>query len=289
MLALLGAGTHATGVQSQPNSANLPKFEVASVRPNNSTGVPRPLRVEPGGRVVATNVPIASVIHRAFQIERHQLAGGPSWMATDRFDIAAKAEDTITAAPPGKPAGPLELMLQSLLADRFSLTAHWEQQDLPLWALVKARADGRLGPMLRRVDIDCHGDSVEAERTVLQPPQKGRSCSFITYPWVIRADGTSIPRFIERFLQSRFELEQRPILDETGLVGTYDIQLTWTTSLPQNVRTPPPGTGVPIPEMDPNGPSLFTALQEQLGLKLESRRGPVRVLVIDRLERPSPN
>jgi uncharacterized protein (TIGR03435 family) len=262
-------------------------FEVASIRPNNnSAAVPRPPRAQPGGLVTATNIPIASVILVAYQIERHQLIGGPGWIHSERFDIAARADREIPATPRGGGAGPLEVMLQSLLLDRFKLAVRWEEHELPIYALVRARSDGRFGPKLRRVDVNCQGDQQEAERTPLQLP-KGRRCEFRYAPGLFRADGTSMRLFVE-LLRSPLGTERRPVIDETDLRGTYDIELTWTPMRVPQPSTLPPGAP-PIPAVDPNGPDLFTAMQEQLGLRLEPRRAPTKVLVIESIEPPSDN
>src|SRR5213593_3902315 len=129
-----------------------PQFEVASVKPNKSGDNRVMIGVQPGGRFTATNVPLRMLIRNAYQLQDFQLVGGPDWMSTDRYDIAAKAEDGAVTGPPppmGQP-GPIQLMLRALLADRFKLVAHNEDREMPIFALILNRPDGKLGPQLTK-------------------------------------------------------------------------------------------------------------------------------------------
>ena len=131
----------------QPN----PQFEVASIKPNKSGDMRVMMSVQPGGRFTATNVTLRMMIRNAYQLQEFQITGGPSWIADERFDIVAKAEtgdgigDPFRAEPNGQPSRG-QLMIRALLADRFKLVAHNETRELPIYALVKARNDGKLGP-----------------------------------------------------------------------------------------------------------------------------------------------
>ncbi|RPI54010.1 MAG: TIGR03435 family protein [Acidobacteria bacterium] len=176
-------------------------------------------------------------------------------------------------------------MLQDLLEDRFKLAAHRESREQAIYELTFARSDRALGPGLRPSTVDCAAFRPRGRGGPPPgPPPAGErpQCGMRMAPWQIAAGGVSIGQLALVLSQSA----QRMVVDRTGLTGNYDIDLTWTPDrLPQGA--PPPG--VQLPSIDPNGPSLFTALQEQLGPKLESERGPVEVLVIDHVERPTPD
>jgi uncharacterized protein (TIGR03435 family) len=177
------------------------------------------------------------------------------------------------------------LMMQALLAERFKLVVHRETREVSIDALVMARADRRLGPNLTPAAFDC--DALRAafargERPTPPPPNGDRPvCGARTVPGRFLVGGYPIADFARNL--SGF-VGGRPIVDRTGLTGLYDLELTWTPD------TPPAGRdGAPPPGFDPNGPSLFTAVQEQLGLRLEATTGPVEVLVIDSANRPTPD
>jgi uncharacterized protein (TIGR03435 family) len=263
-----------------------PEFEVASVRPNKSGDGMVRLGIEPGGRFTATNVPLRLLIRNAYQVQDFQLVDAPDWIRSERFDIVAKAEADVPPGPIGGPPGPMQLMLQSLLAERFKLVLHTEQRELPIYALVLARSDGRLGSQLRTSTIDCL-EVMKAARGRGGPPPLAPGerpmCGMRIGPGQLGGGGIPLDAFSG--LLSQFV--QRVVVDRTGLAGNFDIDLSWTPDqLPQG--GPPPGAP-PLPPIDPNGPSIFTAVQEQLGLKLESTRGPVDVLVIDGVARPTPD
>jgi uncharacterized protein (TIGR03435 family) len=178
-------------------------------------------------------------------------------------------------------------MMKSLLADRFKLVARIEKKEMPIYALIQARSDGRLGPQLKASTIDCA--AVNAGRRGGPPPGPPDfngappQCGMMARPGGVKAGGVPINQILQLLSQN----VQRIVVDRTGLTGNYDIDLTWTPEqLPQGRGDSPPGAPA-LPPIDPNGPSLFSALQEQLGLKLDSTRGPVDVLVVDKVERPS--
>ena len=284
--------------QAPEPSAPRPKFEVASVRPNTSNDGKIMLGIQPGGRFNAVNVPLWDLIRQAYGLQRSQLVGAPDWVETARYDVVAKAEGDIPRAGPGGPIGPLNFMLQDLLEDRFKLTAHREKRDMPIYALTLARADKKLGQGLRASSVDCEafrgrragGPGGPAEPGGPGGPGRGvapalgerPTCGMMIGPGQVTAGGMPIRQLAQMLSQ----LTQRIVEDRTGLAGNFDIDLTFTPErMPQGA--PPPG--VQLPPIDPNGPSVFTAVQEQLGLKLESERGPVEVLVIDHVERPTPD
>ena len=266
-------------------SERLPSFEVASVKENRSGDIRSPIRTEPGGRFTATNVLLKFLIAEAFMGPQpvhlsSRLVGGPDWINSTRFDIIAKASTEFRSSPDGPP-NELLLMLRSLLEDRFKVRTHRETRELPVYELVVARADGKLGPQLRQSTANCDGPP--PPRQPNEPPP----CGAMRGPARVMAGGIPMRRFAEILtaimaVGTPASADGRLVVDKTGLSGRFALNLTWT---PEQMPTVAPPSG--IPPIDPNGPSLFTALHEQLGLKLESAKGPVEVLVIDSVERPT--
>jgi uncharacterized protein (TIGR03435 family) len=179
-------------------------------------------------------------------------------------------------------------MLQSLLAERFQLVVHRESKELPIYTLVMARSDGKPGPQLHASATDCAA-LMSAMRgrggPPPAPPAPGERmpCSLRMFPGSLSGGASTIAQLTN--VLARFV--SRTVVDQTGLAGAFDFDLQWTPDqMPQGREERPPGAP-PLPAIDPNGPSIFTAVQEQLGLKLESTKGPVDVLVIDRIEHPT--
>jgi uncharacterized protein (TIGR03435 family) len=253
-------------------------FEVASVKPNKSGDFRRGMGPEPGGRFGAINVGLRELVALAYGIANAdaeaRVVGGPDWIARERFDVAAKASAALEPSqyPP---------LVKTLLVDRFKLAAHEEMRDMPAYALVRARVDGTLGPRIQRSQVDCDARRAAAKGGAPLPqPASGPVCTGRTTPGTITATALSVGSLaggLTRFVG-------RPVVDETGWTGYYDYELQWTPDQPPELRP-----GEPQPVIDPNGPSLQTALLEQLGLKLESRRVPTKVVVIDRAEVPGPD
>ena len=272
--------------------ADKPKFEVASVRPNTADDGKIMIGIQPGGRFNAVNVPLWDLIRQAYAVQRTQIVGAPDWTETARYDIVAKAETEIMPAPPGSGPGPMNFMMQDLLEDRFKLKTHRETRELPVYALMLARTDGKLGAGLRPSTVDCAamrgrgrgGRGMAPGGPPQGPPPPGERpvCGMRFAPNQLAAGGMPLSQLTQVLSQ----ITQRNVVDRTGLEGGFDLDLTFT---PDRMPPGPPPPGVPIPSIDPNGPSLFTALQEQLGLKLESTRAPVEVIVIDHVERPTPD
>jgi bla regulator protein BlaR1 len=263
-------------------------FEVASVKPNKSGDGRIFFQMQPGGRFTATNVPVRELIRMAYGIQNFQLVGGPDWIGSERFDIVAKAESDPPPSPPGGPPGPMLMMVRALLVERFKLAVHNETKDLPIYALVMARADGRLGPQLRASQVDCAALMAAARGRGGPPPAPPRPgerppCGMFGGFGRIAAGGVSMAQLAMNMSQR----VNRVVLDRTGLTGLYEFELEFTPD--QMPQGPPPPGAPPLPPIDPNGPSIFTALQEQLGLKLDAQRGPVEVLVIDGVEQPTPD
>jgi uncharacterized protein (TIGR03435 family) len=263
-------------------------FEAASVKPNASGERNTSVRRLPGGRFTATNVPVALLVRMAYELQPFQMQGAPDWLRTDRFDIVARLEGD----PPPPPVGRTQpdavmLALQTLLADRFKLSVHWETQDLPIYALVLARPDGKLGPNIRPAAVDCTAAAAASaaaakEGKTLNPNTPDRvSCGFRNSGGRIMFGGYPMSFFANGLANE----VARSVVDRTGLAGNWDFELTYTRDA---VRRPDVTDTAPA-NVDADGASLFTALQEQLGLKLDSTKGPVRVLVIDRIEQPMPD
>jgi uncharacterized protein (TIGR03435 family) len=235
-----------------PPPASSPHFEVASIRRNLSGSTDDRMNVAPGGRFVASNIPIRTLIRNVYRVQYSQLASGPEWLATTRWDIVAA----------GASAANMEEMLQrikALLHDRFKLAVHTEMRDAPHYALRMARGDGRPGPLLRRDPTDC---------TALLPGDA--RCAATRAGGALRMSGATLRDVA--FSLSR--MLDRAVVDETGLTGAYRFELKWD-----------PNSGS-VDRADAARASLFTALREQLGLALESRKGPVEFLVIDSAEKP---
>jgi uncharacterized protein (TIGR03435 family) len=224
-------------------------------------------RMRPGGSFSAGNQTLLQLIRFAYGIQGSlQLVGAPDWIRTERFDIVAKAPADIPPTAPGQPV-PEALLLRSLLEDRFRLAMHRETRQLPIYALVIARSDGRLGPHIRRPANDyCAQRAKEIEKGNPQPFGVGQVCGMRGNNEGLTAGAFPIRGFAN-FLAGE---AGRVVVDRTGLTGEWDFELKWS---PPNAPSP-----------DPDRPSIFTALEEQLGLRLEPTTGPVEVLVIDRVE-----
>jgi uncharacterized protein (TIGR03435 family) len=252
-------------------------FEVASVKPNVSNSGTSNSNEPPGG-YVATNMTLRRLIAIAYRMrlptDRERIVG-PSWIDEARFDINART-------PAGSRVEQVPDMLRALLADRFQLAAHNETRETSVYALVRARTDGPIGPQLTRSSLDCSkpgafrgGAGGPGAAAVIETPQCGTISNVDGNGAVMRGGGRSMTDLAVS-LTGRVN---RDVIDRTGLGGTYDFVLRWT---PENFQNPAGNAG---PSRD--GTLIFTALQEQLGLKLESQRGPVEFLIIDRVERPT--
>jgi len=263
------------------SAAPLPAFEVASIKPNRSVDTRRGGALQPG-RFLQTNVTLLQLIRQAYPGE---IVGGPSWIGSDRFDVDAKGSFDMTAyLPTADRSKSVYMMLRSLLADRFQLKVHDETREVPVYALELSRSDGKPGPELRPLAVDCGAVMAAVASGQPQPPvEPGKPplCGGGGGVGRVFANGLSMSQFAGRLAQ----FVNRPVVDRTGLSGYFALNLRWT---PEQPPTPDsPGlAGSPSPG-DP--PSIFSALQEQLGLKLESTRGPVDVLVVDHAERPAGN
>jgi uncharacterized protein (TIGR03435 family) len=280
-LVVLGA----TAVSAQPPTG-APAFEVASIKVNKSRDSFKGVQVQ-RGQFIITNLTLRELIGTAYEIapplRKARMTGGPSWMDADRFDIVAKVE--------GNPTVTQRLvMLRTLLAERFKLAVKAETRDMPVWALVMTRADRKLGPQLRKVpDVDCL--ALRAASRGLPPPipanpLAGPPCIMRADPGVITAAAVTMTDLI-RVAFPRV-VRDRVVIDRTRLLGSYAVNVEWTPEAEPfaSAADLPPGLPVP-PAPTTSGVSIFTALQEQLGLKLEAARAPVETLVIKRADRPT--
>jgi uncharacterized protein (TIGR03435 family) len=274
---VLGVGVCAMTVgvilHAQAPAGKLPAFEVASIKENVSASDNASVRAQPGGRVSVTNNSLRNIIRNAYNVQNYQIIGGPDWINTVRWDINAKAPDD---APPQQ----MLLMLRTLLADRFTLVIRNETREMPIYALVLARADGRLGPQLRASAVDCAAIFAAAKAKGEAPPPttNGRpTCGTRTTRGNMMTTGVAMADLARNLAP----FAGRPVIDKTGLTGGFDVDLTWAPELPPG----PDGTAPSAPPSS-DGASLYTAVQEQLGLKLDARQGPVDVVVIDSAQRP---
>jgi uncharacterized protein (TIGR03435 family) len=278
LLALMTAvaNPEQTGQPSTPSAqTDLPAFDVVSVKANRSNSENQSMRVLPGGRAVVTNTPLRRVILTAYELFPQQLLGGPGWLDSDRFDIVAQANEEFGPSMPGGPPGRAQQMLQRLLAERFKLAVHTETRELPVYELTLARTDGRLGPRISAANIDCMALMVAAGRGKgpMPPPSQ---CGGSGGSGRISMHGASMPMFVRDLSR----LTGRVVKDRTGLIGGFDFDLEFAPDSGASSETSAPAG---------NAASLFTALDEQLGLKLRPTRAMVDVVVIDGVEYPTEN
>ena len=243
----------------KPMAADAPAvFEVATIKPSNPD-VPGKLFTVKSRQFMTVNTTLADLISFAYGLQARQITGGQPWMENEKFDVTGQPEAQ------GQPnERQLKAMLQKLLADRFKLVHHRETRDLPVYAIVVAAG----GHKLTKNDGNPNG----------LPRLFFKGLGNLPAMNATMADLAGV---------MQTAVLDRPVVDKTGLPGRYDFTLTWT---PDDSQFRGLGVQVPAPSTDVNAPpGLFTAIQEQLGLKLESMSAPVEVLVIDRVEKPSEN
>ena len=265
---MLVSGLLAAQTPTPPQSAEAGRltFEVASIRQNKSGSASGGANAQPGGRVTVRNTSLYDLVRNGLGLQPYEMAAGErlaSWVTTDRWDIEAKGPEQ--AAQPQ-----LRTMLQNLLIDRFKLVTRRETREVPVYALVLSRSDRRPGPQFRQSTADCA--ALAAARTVEPAPGGPRQCGRDVGPGSISAVGTTLQDFARGLSLST----GRFVMDATGLTGRFDVDLTWT---PDQVIG---GAGAQT-----DGTSLFAAIQEQLGLRLEARQAPINVLVVESAERPA--
>jgi len=272
-----------TLAQAQDQASPVLKFEVASIRLNTSGDNKMFANTYPGGRYTASNMPLMLLVRNAYRLQDYQLIGAPDWVS-DRYDITAKAASEFPSTPRGEISA-LQLAIRSLLEERFKLVVRRETRELPTYVLVKARSDGKLGSELKPSTVNC--EEIDAKRRLALPVEVPKPSDRVPCSIVVGFGEIAITDFpLSSFTRALSPIVQRLVVDRSGLSGNYALYVKWAPDeIPQGV--PPPGA-TPA-QIGPNGPSIFTALQEQLGLKLEATRGPVEVLVIDHAQRPVPD
>lgn len=310
-LASAASAAHSTSTTaSSTASLKTYEYEVASIKPSktdSANGVFRfAMRYTDDGLSVE-NFPLMLLVQQAYGVNKDRISGAPDWLNAERFDIEAKMDGA--AAEELKKLSPEDLrntrrqMLQALLADRFKLTLHKETKDLPVYNLVIAKGglklqeskpdeatskgdkakdgtpDGKKpgaspgGPLSVGVGVP-NGASPAVGKSVSVGSGGGNSISFGGRGGNRSMSGRGVT--MESLTGTLSNATGRPVLDKTGLTGKYDYKLE---DAPEDSSA----------DADPTGPSIFTAVQEQLGLKLESAKGPVAIFVIDHVERPSGN
>jgi uncharacterized protein (TIGR03435 family) len=246
-------------------------FEVASIKESHSVEQDGGFRQLPG-RFTVTNQSLRWIIRYAYRLRDYQVVQAPSWTET-RYSISA----TFTEAQADN--AEVRVMLQRLLTERFALRARRETRSARIYLLTKARGDDTLGPQLSRSAVDCEKAAAEraAQGAQAARPGSAATCTLFASAWSIRG----FTRTISQLVPPLDEVIGDPVVDRTGLAGTFNFELRW-------------GKDGDVP-IDPSRQTveslatLFTAIQEQLGLKLESSTGPLEVLVIDHIEKPMPD
>ena len=241
---------------AQETAPPRPSFEVASVKRNLSLEGGT-MGIQAGGRFSATNAPVFWLIMNAYgEFQRSlldsQVIGAPDWLWSEHYDIVAKTREDVANMSQPEQFRAIPKLLQSLLEDRFKLRVYRDTRRLPIYVLTFARKDHLLGPKLTRSTLDCTKETTKCGFNGARGHMMGGSLQMLT---------------IANVLQS---LTERVVVDRTGLDGRFDVDLEYS---PDQTAT--------------DKPSIFAAVQEQLGLKLEADTGPVNVVVIDHIERPS--
>jgi uncharacterized protein (TIGR03435 family) len=268
----------ATSLGQTQSPPARPQFDVASIKLNAggaravSIGAPSP------GTFRAENIWLRFLIEMAWNVKDFQVSGGQVWATSNRYDINARAPGNATFEQ-------MRPMLQTLLEDRFQLALHRESKELPVYALVPGK--GGIKPKVSGKE-NCITEDPNAPPSTPAPGRQALpSCgAMMTSPRNLH--GTAIS--MEQLIAALSNTMQRTVVDQTGFTGPFDVHLEWT----EDQSTPgfwAPGLAPPASALPTDGsrPSIFTVLQEQLGLRLESTKGPVEMLVIDHAERPSAN
>ena len=243
-----------------------PAFDVAAIRENHSDHTARPHIISSprDGHLTVIYVPMKMLFQFAFALPEARIVGGPDWLNSIKFDIEAQADssvdDRLRALSIEQAKLLKQKMVQALLADRFKLIDHMETRELPVYALVAAKGGPKLQPS------KSNGVTIDSSKNRIDIRGGDNTVSLLA---------AELSKWLGRV-----------VIDKTGILGRYDVALSWS---PGDGASAPPSVNSAISTAADSGPSIFTAIQEQLGLKLESGRGPVEVLVIDTIEMPSAN
>ncbi len=249
-----------------PAPAAPAAFEVSTVKLDKS-GTGNSDSDFDNGRFTATNIQLKNMMeYSAYGIPQPRILGGPKWLDSEHFDIEAKMEsgaaERLAGLNRAQRRAETQAMFQQLLADRFKLAVHWETRELPVYALVAAKS----GPMLHE--------------STNKPGESGTSSG----DGQLTAKGMTLPEIAEALTQELARELGRVVIDKTGMEGRYDIALKWTPDTGSDA-----GGGDRSASPSEVGPSIFTALKEQAGLRLEPAKAQVKVLVIDHVEMPTEN
>jgi len=295
--AIVAAAVLAFGASLVAQDAS-PRFEVVSIKP--VTLAPGPgiigMQFQPGGRFVGTRVNLTILLNAAFRepdqpaVRPNEILNLPPWATTEYYSIEAReppelGDQQLNATSPTAVA-----LVRSLLEDRFKLQAHLETREMQVYALKLARSDGRLGPNMKPAAVDCQALARERAAAAAAghpmpppfasgPPAPGviPPCGGIMRPGEFAAGGTTAGGLTSLIAGA---VQGATVVDHTGLAGSYDVTLRWAPDTP--VRAAPGASNAVMPD----APSIFTAVEEQLGLKLESAREQRRVIVVDHVEQP---
>jgi len=256
LLLLAPPSPSASARQAAQGAEPRPTFEVAAIKRSANLDAGGTLAMQPGGRFRTINVDARNLIAFAYRtgprsLVPSQIIGAPDWMATERYDITAKIGAALIERATTDPLQTPKLV-QSLLEDRFKLRLHREVQNMPVYTLVVTRKNGTFGPRLRRSTVDCAKDRSKCRLQSAPGHLTGGSVTMETLSIMLSGPAG------------------RMVLDRTGLTGAFDVELEWSGD-----------------QTDADKPSVFAAVQEQLGLKLEFVREPVDTVVIDHVERPT--
>ena len=302
-ITLLGLGLAVALALTLSAVAQTTSFEVASIRPSNpnpATPIAAAPMILPAlGRLTAQNVTLRMLVMGAYQKQPFEIVGGTPWWNSNKFDINARAENGSGTTDQ------ILAMLQTLLADRFKLKVRTETREVPVYHLVLARGDGKLGQKMTASTATCPDFKAQQQAQLEaiakgglsalagmmpKPGEAAPPCSITPLPPTtpgsigMKATGQAIPTLTLLLTQ----LMGRPVVDKTGLTGLYDFELIIDLQTLARLYADL-GVNVPLPPNLPEGPSLMTLLQEDLGLKLDSQRGPGQVLVVDSAELPTPD
>jgi uncharacterized protein (TIGR03435 family) len=274
-------------IQSTVTSVTPLEFEAASIKVNRS-GSPQGFNRITPGRFTATNLSLEVLIRFAYErsprsrgLEPFEVTGGPGWIRSDRFDVNATAGREVSLTE-------LRSMLQMLLVERFRLEAHYETSQRPVFRMVLAQRDGKLGQQLRRSGADCSSMPADPLRGIT--PGQSEPCGYFGPSPTIAWDSAKAYQAFRGLTMGDLGLWLYPylgrrVIDETGLSGYFDGEFEFTAE----IVMPPPPSGQPNPYDGRELPSIFSVLPQQLGLKLEPQRGPTDILVIDHAEHPTEN
>lgn len=284
ILVLAMFATSSLPLHAQTPAPTTPAFDVATIKPSKGPGPDKKIGMwaTPDG-FSAWFITPQQIISIAYGVKSFQISGGPSWLPSERFDIEAKMDattaDVLAKLNQDQRMLAQQQMLQALLANRLQLTVHRETKESTIYTLVIAKG----GPKLQ---VAKPGDTYPNGFTFPDGTHAGAGSMSGSQ---VTGDLTAQAVPIARLVQSLTQMLGHPVSDKTELKGVYDFKLRFT---PDDRLQPPPGSTnerLPLPPADSTAPSLFNALQEQLGLKLVAAKGPVEILVVDHIERPSEN